>query len=192
MGYYDGNLGYSKEFEVKGIKETIDVFKQLADEIGDKKATSKILLPALKMAIQPVLYTAKMLAPRDTHKLADSLISYVKRPSSKDKRSKYISNTDAVIAKVEVKPISARERNEFKATRKSLASKGIKVSAKQFYEGRGRFYDARAIANEFGTANRAAKPFLRPAMESQASTVVDLLALTINQKILQYRSKTVK
>lgn len=183
---------YEQQFEVKGIKETLDVFKQLADEIGDKKATSKVLLPALKMAIQPVLYTAKMLAPRDTHQLADSLIAYVKRPSSKDKRSKYVSNTDAVIAKVEVKPISPKERNEFRATKKSLASKGIKVSAKKFYEGRGRFYDARAIANEFGTKNRAAKPFLRPAMESQASTVVDLLALTINQKILQYRSKTVK
>lgn len=187
-----GGLGYVKGFKVEGIKETLDVFQQLADEIGDKKANSKVLRPALKEAMKPVLYTAKMLAPRDTHKLADSLISYVKRPTSKDKKSKYISASDTMVAFVEVKPISARERKEFRYTKASLAKKGINVTAKKFYEGKGRFYDARAVANEFGTAKRGAKPFLRPAMESQASNVVELLALLINQKIRQFRSKTAK
>lgn len=191
MGLYD-NQGYSKEFKLEGIKETLDVFQQLANEIGDKRASSKVLLPAMKMALQPVLVTAKMLVARDTSKLADSLIIYAKRPTSKDKRSKYIAQNDVVIAKVETKPISAREERDFKATKKSLATKGIKVTKKSFFEGRGRFYDARAVANEFGTAKRGAKPFLRPAMEGQAETVLDLLSITLAQKIRQYRSKTVK
>lgn len=185
-------MQYSKEFQLNGIKETLEVFQQLSNEIGDKKANSKILLPAMKMAMQPVLLAAKMLVSRDTGKLADSLIIYAKRPTSKDKKSKYVSQNDAVIAKVETKPISAREEKEFKATKKSLATKGIKVSKKSFFEGRGRFYDARAIVNEFGTAKMAAKPFLRPAMEGQASAVLELLSLTIDQKIRQYRSKTAK
>lgn len=189
---YQGNLGYVKGFKLEGVKETLDVFQQLADEIGDKKATSKVLLPAMKMAIQPVLIASKMLVPRDTSKLADSLIAYVKRPTSKDKRSKYIAQNDVVIAKVETKPISAREEKDFKATKKSLATKGIKVTRKSFFEGRGRYYDARAVANEFGTANRGAKPFLRPAMEGQAQTVLELLSITLDQKIRQYRSKNQK
>lgn len=192
MGWYEGNIGYNKQFKLEGVKETLDVFQQLADEIGDKKASSRVLLPAMKMALQPVLIAAKMLVPRDTSKLADSLIIYAKRPTSKDKRSKYIAKNDAVIAKVETKPISAREEREYKYTKKSLATKGIKVTKKSFFEGRGRFYDGRAIANEFGTANRGAKPFLRPAMEGQAETVIDLLSMTLAQKIRQYRSKTAK
>lgn len=192
MGFFDGNLGYSKEFKIEGVKETLDVFQQLANEIGDKKATSKFLVPAMKMALMPVLEAAKQLAPRDTGKLADSLIIYAKRPTAKDKRSKYVSKTDAVIAKVETKPISAREERDFKATKKSLATKGIKVTRKKFFEGRGRFYDARAVANEFGTAKQSARPFMRPAMEGQTQTVLDLLSITLDQKIRQYRSKTVK
>ena len=192
MGFFDGNLGYSKEFKIEGVKETLDVFQQLANEIGDKKATSKFLVPAMKMALMPVLEAAKQLVPRDTGKLADSLIIYAKRPTAKDKRSKYVSRTDAVIAKVETKPISAREERDFKATKKSLATKGIKVTRKAFFEGRGRFYDARAVANEFGTAKQSARPFMRPAMEGQTQTVLDLLSITLDQKIRQYRSKTVK
>lgn len=185
-------MEYSKEFQLKGIKETLEVFQQLSNEIGDKKANSKVLIPAMKMAMQPVLVAAKMLVPRDTGKLAESLIIYAKRPTAKDKRSKYVSQNDAVIVKVETKPISAREERDFKATKKSLATKGIKVTKKSFFEGRGRFYDARAITNEFGTAKMAARPFLRPAMEGQAQTVLDLLSITIDQKIRQYRSKTAK
>lgn len=191
MGLYD-KQGYSKEFKIQGVKETLDVFQQLANEIGDKKATSKFLVPAMKMALMPVLEAAKQLVPRDTGKLADSLIIYAKRPTAKDKRSKYVSRTDAVIAKVETKPISAREERDFKATKKSLATKGIKVTRKAFFEGRGRFYDARAVANEFGTAKQSARPFMRPAMEGQTQTVLDLLSITLDQKIRQYRSKTVK
>lgn len=191
-GWYHGNLGYSKEFKLEGVQETLDAFQQLANEIGDKKATSKFLVPAMKMALMPVLAAAKQLVSQNTGKLHDSLIIYAKRPTNKDRRSKYIGKNDAVIAKVETKPISAREERDFKATKQSLSTKGIKVTRKAFFEGRGRFYDGRAIANEFGTAKRGAKPFLRPAMEGQAQTVIDILSIALDQKIRQYRSKTAK
>jgi HK97 gp10 family phage protein len=192
MGVYDGNLGYSKEFRVEGIKETLDVFQQLADEIGDKKATSKFLVPAMKKAMAPVLTAARMLVPRDTGLLARNLIISAKRPSSKDKRSKYVSETDTVIAKVSTTPIAAKDRKQRKDLAKSLAGKNIKVNNKKFYESKGYFYDGRAIANEFGTSKRAAKPFLRPAMEGQSQTVVELLSIVLDQKIRQFRSKKVK
>lgn len=183
---------YSKEFRVEGIKETLDVFKELADEIGDSKATSRFLIPAMKQAMVPVLNAARMLVPRDTGTLARNLMISAKRPSSKDKRSKYVSRTDTVIAKVSTRPIAAKHKKERRDLAKTLSGKNIKVQNKKFYESKGYFYDARAIANEFGTSKQAAKPFLRPAMEGQASTVVDLLSIVLNQKILQFRSKKVK
>lgn len=192
MGEYVGNLGYSKNFDVKGVKETLDTFQELANEIGDKKATSKFLLPMMKQAMAPVLTAARLLVPRDSGLLARNIQTKVKRPTSKDKRSKYVSNTDVAIAKVETIPIQAKHKKEAKELRRTLGMKNIKLNAKKFYEARGYFYDARAIANEFGTANRPAKPFLRPALEGQASTVVDLLSVLLDQKIQQYRSKSLK
>lgn len=191
-GSYERSGSYSKFFDVTGVKETTELFQQMAEEIGDKKASSKFLVPAMKKALAPVLEAAKQLVRQDTGKLHDSLVVYAKRPSAKDKRSKYINQNDVVIAKVETKAISARENREYKYTKASLAKKGINVSKKKFFEGRGRFYDGRAVANEFGTAKMAAKPFLRPAMEGQAQTVIELLSITLDQKIRQYRSKTAK
>lgn len=183
---------YSKEFKVEGIKETLEVFKELSLEIGDKKATSKFLIPALKQAMLPVLNAARMLVPRDTQTLARNLVINAKRPTAKDKRSKYVSNTDAVIVKVETKPIAAKHKREAKELSKTLADKNIKLNRKKFYEARGYFYDARAIANEFGTVNRPAKPFLRPALEGQSHNVVRQFSMILNNKIQQYRSKTAK
>ena len=192
MGFYDGNIGYSKEFQITGIKETNELFQQMAEEMGDKKATSKFIVPMMRKAMAPVLVAARLLAPRDTGLLANNLTITAKRPSQRDKRSKYVSQGDIAIAKVEVKPIKAKDKKDFTDLTKSLATKNIKTNKKKFMESGGYFYDARAIANEFGTAKRAAKPFLRPALEGQASQVIELLSLLVNQKILQYRSKTIK
>ena len=66
----------------------------------------------------------------------------------------------------------------------------IRSEAKKFYGAHNIFYDARAVVNEFGTANRPAKPYLRPALEGQAEFVADLLGQILKQKIEKYRSKT--
>lgn len=190
--FYSGQSQFDKGFYITGLKETLDAFREVADEIGDKRATSRFLLPALKQAFQPVFIAARMLAPRDTQQLAQSLTLGVKRPTAKDKKSIYVNQGDTVIAKVETKPIAAKHKKEAKELSKSLGGFGIKLNRKKFFEQRGYFYDARAIANEFGTANRPAKPFLRPALESQAQIVVEILSLKIDEKIKQFRSKTVK
>jgi hypothetical protein len=85
---------------VTGLKELTDVLEQMADEIGDKKVNSKILVPAVREAMQPVLRQAQAAAPMDTGGLKLSLQVEARRPSRKDKRSKYVMNTDTVIAAV--------------------------------------------------------------------------------------------
>ena len=47
--------------------------------------------------------------------------------------------------------------------------------------------DARAIAQEFGSANNPKHPYLRPAIESQAQSVVSNLSSILEQKINKYR-----
>lgn len=179
---------YSQSFQITGLKETLDTFEELATEIGDKKATSRFLLPAIKQAFQPVFITARMLAPRDTQQLAQSLKLTSKRPTAKDKKSVYVNQSDMVIAKVETKPIPAKLKREAK----ELSKQSKSFSKKKFFQSQGYIYDARAIANEFGTVNRPAKPFLRPALESQAQNVLQTFTFLLDQKIKQYRSKTVK
>lgn len=181
---------YSKQFYIKGIKETLDTFQELAEDIGDKKATSRFLLPALKAAMTPVLYAAKQLVRSDTGLLRDNLEIKVGRPTSKDKRSKYIHGSDVAIARVQTKPIAPKHRKEVESHIFEMKKLGFSSSKKKLYTNRGYFYDARAIANEFGTANVSARPFLRPALEGQAQTVLELLSVTLDQRIRKYRSKT--
>jgi hypothetical protein len=49
--------------------------------------------------------------------------------------------------------------------------------------------DARAIAQEFGTANNSAHPFLRTSMESQAPETAKRLGEIIGRRLLQYKAK---
>ena len=180
-------MAVSEKFEITGLKETLDVFRQLATEIGDKEARSKVLIPAVKEAMKPVLAVSKMLVAVDTGMLDQSLSIQGRRPTNSDKQSRYITTGDAVVAFVSTKPIPKKLNKEYK---EKISKTG--VSKKAFYESKGIFYDARAIANEFGTVNRPAKPFLRPALEAQASNVSTLLGMILDQKMRQYRSKNLK
>ena len=170
------------KFEITGLNDTMQVFQDLANEIGDRKATSKILIPAVREAMKPVLSAAKILVPKDTNLLVESLIIRAKRPSAKDKKSNYVKNTDTVIATVSTRPISKKHKREYQSVK-------TKVSKKEFFESKGYFYDARAVAMEFGTKNVAPKPYLRPALESQAQAVSASLSIIIKNKIEKYRGK---
>ena len=46
-----------------------------------------------------------------------------------------------------------------------------------------------AIANEFGTANRGAKPYLRVSLETQQQTVAELAGLLLAQEIERFKAK---
>ena len=152
----------SVSIKLEGVGSVQAVFRELADEIGDKKANSKILIPAVREAMKPVLAKARTDAPVDTGGLKRSLQVEARRPNRKDKRSKYIANTDTVISLVTTAP------------GKKLAKLGIKS-------------DARAIAQEFGTARNPAHPYLRAALESQSTSVVNNLAGILARRIDQYK-----
>lgn len=172
----------STSFEITGLKETLQLFQDLQNEIGDKTARSKVLIPAVKEAMKPVLAMAKGLSPKDTGLLEKTLTIVGRRPSNKDKKSKYINKGDSVIAIVTTKPIPKKLKQQ---------SIGMSRSEKQkFYASKNRLYDARAIASEFGTANMSAKPFMRISLESQAANVATKLGEILNKNILKYRSKS--
>ena len=202
-------------FQIHGMAETLEIFKQLADEIGDKKANSKILLPAVKEAMKPVLAMAKMLAPKgETHMLAESLTIVGRRPTRTDMKSKYVTTKDTVIAVVTTRKIPKKLKQKFSQQHSSLLSdysksakgsefrnmtaKQIRSKKRSFYAGFGIPFDARAPANEwgtkdeFGTAHNSPSPFLRPALETRGQAAAELLGQIIKRRIEQYRSKTIK
>jgi len=49
--------------------------------------------------------------------------------------------------------------------------------------------DARAIAQEFGSARNPAHPYLRPALERNAANVVNNLAEILSRRIQQFRRR---
>jgi len=180
------------QFHVTGIKETLDVFELLAVEIGDKKATSKILLPAMREAMQRVQSVARMLAPIDTGKLKESIGIIARRPTNRDKKSQYIKRSDIAIAMVSTRVIPKHITKEFSQANKGLKGRERSTAKRAFLTEKGLAYDKRAVSQEFGNAELPAKPFMRPALESQTSAVVATLGAILKQKIEQYRSKTAK
>ena len=179
-------------FKIEGLSDALTAFDELAREIGDKKAQSKILVPAVRKAMQPVLKAAQRMAPVDTGALQLSLQVEARRPTKKDRRSKYVSSTDTVIAAVttasgkKIKQMS--EGKGLERSRKRLVKMGMQEKdASRFM---GFTSDARAIAQEFGSAHNGAKPYLRPALESNAQLVSNELGKIIGEKIQQYRAKT--
>ena len=71
----------------------------------------------------------------------------------------------------------------------AFKGKEYKKARRKFYTEAGVMFDARAIANEFGTANMSAKPYLRVSLESQAQAVAAKLGMIIKQKMDAYKAK---
>ena len=179
-------------FKVEGLKEVLAAFDELASEIGDKKATSKILVPAAREAMKPVLTMAQMNAPKDTGDLSRTLQVEARRPTKKDLRSKYINATDTVIALVTTKAFPKKSKKQFYEANAALyeSDKGAyKKKLKETKKMVGVLSDARAIAQEFGTAHNGAKPYLRPALESQSQTTAKRLGEIIGRRLTQYKAK---
>lgn len=176
-------------FKIEGLKEVLAAFDELAEEIGDKKATSKILVPAVREAMQPVLNQAVANAPVDTGALKISLQIEARRPTRRDKRSKYVHNTDTVIAAVTTasgkKLAQMSEGKGLLRARRKLKKLGVE-NADSFA---GIKSDARAISQEFGSAHNGAQPYLRPAIESQAPDTAKRLGEIIGRRLNQYKAK---
>jgi HK97 gp10 family phage protein len=157
-------------------------FKELLQELNqdfsiqDKK---NILSRAVRASMGSVLATAKSLAPKDTGGLAASLRIEARKPNNKDKKSVYVSPADVVIGTVTTASGKQLARKKFENLKTGQKQTGIKS-------------DARAIAMEFGTAKLAAKPYMRPAMESTKGAVLNSLSNDLATALSKYKSKKTK
>lgn len=167
----------SVTFKIEGMKEFDDLVKEMQADFGEKDQ-KKILNKAVRKSMASVLNAAKVRSPVDTGALQASLRLEVRKPSRKDKRSKYVEDTDIVIGNVTTAPGRVLAKKKFMNVKSGKIQQGIES-------------DGRAIASEFGTANMPANPFLRPAMESQGGNVVNSLADSLKAVLTKYRSKKV-
>jgi HK97 gp10 family phage protein len=166
------------KYSVEGVNEYHVLADQIINDFGVKDA-QKIMVSAARLSMKPVLNAARRLAPVDTGALAVSLQVEARKPTAKDKRSKYISDGDVAIALVTTASGKKLAKTRFKNKRTNTKQKGITS-------------DARAAANEFGTAKMSAHPFMRPALESQSATVVTNLGQSLKVSLEKYKAKQAK
>jgi HK97 gp10 family phage protein len=162
--------------------EGIEEFTQLLNEIKDdfsEKDSKKILNNAVKLAMKPVLEKAQNLVPVDTGGLRASLRIEARKPTNRDKRSLYVNPTDVVIGTVTTAPGSVLKKKKF--VNQKTGKKEVGIAS-----------DARAVANEFGTAKMAGKPFMRPAMETTTQPVLNSLSMSLKTALEKYQAKQAK
>jgi HK97 gp10 family phage protein len=171
----------SVDIKVEGFKELEALFDEMMEDFGEKDQ-KKILRKAAGTAMQPVLQRAKTLAPVDTGAMAASLRLASSIPSKKAKRSIYVNENDTVISTVTTASGKQLEKLKFYNYAESYKQKkDVKT--------KGVASDARVIANEFGTGKMVARPFLRPALESQSYNVVNSLGDSLAESLRRYRSR---
>lgn len=179
-------------FKIEGLKDTYEALNEIAEQIGDRKTRSKILIPAMRKSMAVTLSRAQDLAPKDTGALALLLQVEARRPNQRDRRSKYITQRDTVIAAVTT--ASGKKMAQMSTTkgiaraRRRLKKMGVQNPDKLT----GFTSDARAIAQEFGTAHNPSQPYLRPALESTAAMNVEELAAQIRKYIDKFKAKHFK
>lgn len=150
----------ANDVKTTGFKELNDVLVQMGEDLCYGKTARRVLIPAIKTALQPVLEKARQLAPYDennhsTPHLRDTLRLNARTPTPRDQRSIYSEPNDVAIGIVSVKT------------------------------------DKRGISQEFGNAQVAAQPYLRPAIESTQNRVISILSSFLTYKLTSYKSKKV-
>lgn len=98
----------SLTFKAEGFKELEQVLVEMGEDLCYGKTASRVLIPAVKAAMQPVLQSARQMAPYDESNntsphLRDSLRLTVRTPAPRDLKSMYIEKNDIVMGLVSVK-----------------------------------------------------------------------------------------
>lgn len=106
------------KFKTTGFKELNDVLIEMAEDLGYKKTARRVLVPAIKEALKPVMDRAKSLAPFDeknftTPHLRDSFRVEARIPNNRDARSIYHNPNDVAIGQVTVKTDKRAISQEF-------------------------------------------------------------------------------
>lgn len=172
---------------IEGAHELGQLFREFQADFGEQK-TKPALVAATRKAMRPALAKAKQLAPKDTEELAKSLQVEARKPNRRDKKSIYVKATDVAVAFITTAPKKKLVKIRKAIERKRAKREGREFNEQEFNDNAPRF-DARAIAQEFGTAKHPAKPYLRPALESTAATVIDTLGRELKLEIMKYRLK---
>lgn len=146
------------EVKLEGFKELNDLLVQMGEDLCYAKTARRVLIPAVKAAMQPVLQTTKALVPFDeknttTKHLRDTVRLNVRVPTPKDQRSMYADKNAVAIGIVSVRS------------------------------------DDRALSQEFGNAQVSAQPYIRPALESNISRVLNILGSFLTYKLTHYKSR---
>ena len=170
--------------KLEGIGEVDAALRQLEADFGVKETSKRVLVPAVREAMKPILSVAQGMAPKDTGALAMHLQVEARRPTRRDMRSKYIDTTDVVIAAVTTKTFPKKLKKKFLQENVELYQSDRQAYRKKFRE-----FALSAIAQEFGTARNPAKPFLRPALEANSQITVSRLAAILARRIAEFRSK---
>lgn len=160
-----------------GVQEFEALINEMQDDFGVKDQ-KKILTAAVRKSMAPVLSKARQLAPIDTGGLRASLRIEARKPSRRDKKSIYVNPNDVVIGTVTT--ASGKQLAKKKFTNVKTGQKQVSIES-----------DGRAIANEFGTAKIAAKPYMRPALETTTSSVLTELGDNLRAQLIKYKSRKI-
>lgn len=184
-----------KQSAVYGAEELAYLLEQISKEYGVESADKNVLIPAAKDAMKIVLESAKSkLVPGhgyDTGQLKRTLRVDARLARSKDRRSRYVSETDLVIAQVSV--LLDKKGNDVSDGRAMFVEYGTKNHNKTIATPKGLSKRAiKAMQREFGTVRMAARPYLRPALEENQNKVVDKLKANIQTQIQKYKAKQAK
>lgn len=184
-----------KQSAVYGAEELAYLLEQISKDFGVESADKNVLIPAAKDAMKIVLESAKSkLVPGhgyDTGQLQRTLRVDARLARSKDRRSRYVSETDLVIAQVTA--LLDKKGNDVSDGRAMFVEYGTKNHNKTIATPKGLSKRAiTAMQREFGTVRMAARPYLRPALEENQNKVVDKLKANIQTQIQKYKAKQAK
>ena len=184
-----------KQSAVYGAEELAYLLEQISKEYGVESADKNVLIPAAKDAMKLVLNSAKSkLVPGhgyDTGQLQRTLRVDARLAKPKDRRSRYVSETDLVMAQVTA--LLNKEGNDVSDGRAMFVEYGTKNHNKTIATPKGLSRRAiTAMQREFGTVRMAARPYLRPALEENQNAVIDKLKANIQTQIQKYKAKQAK
>jgi HK97 gp10 family phage protein len=157
-------MAYTPEkltFELEGFAEFEEQLKQIAEGFRGDMVAKNTLVPSAKIAMETVFNSAQSRAP-------------VGDKPRDAKNPFHMRDTIRLDARI---PTEKDKRSEYvNETDAAIAVVSVKKSAV-------------SLAQEFGTSKISAHPFLRPAMQENAGTVLTVLKSHLASRIPDYAAK---
>jgi HK97 gp10 family phage protein len=103
----------------EGFEEFEKMLIQMGEDFGYRETTRNVLIPSVKVALEPVLLSAKVMARADTGRMRNSIKLEARIPNNNDKKSSSVGKDDAVIGLVSVKQSKISLGEEFGTSKKA-------------------------------------------------------------------------